>query len=95
MSDSETRALINRLLDGIDREAGGAAVAERDHLPALVLADEAEARLPFSEAAVPGTEGAQEPPVGLRLGPTCGMALHPPQRDGGGPAESLLSRRGD
>ena len=48
------------LLDGIDGEAGGAAVAERDQLAALVLADEAEAGLAVGEPAIARTERAEE-----------------------------------
>ena len=61
------------LLDGIDGEAGGAAVAERDQLAAFVLADEAEAGLPVAEPTVARAERAEELAARLLVPPTCGM----------------------
>ena len=61
------------LLDGIDGEAGGAAVAERDELAAFVLADEAEAGLPVAEPAVARAERAEQLAARLLMPPACGM----------------------
>src|SRR5262249_49686591 len=51
------------LLDGIEAEAGGAAVARQHHLAAAVLAHEAEAALPRRERAVAWAQVALDAPA--------------------------------
>ena len=56
-------------LDGIDLQRGGMRVAKAVKLAALIGADEAEARLPFADVAVPRTQIAVHLAVGLGLPP--------------------------
>src|ERR1700683_4734479 len=57
-------------LDRIDLQRGRVCIAQTVKLPALVCANETEARLPLADVAVPRTQVAVNLAVGLRVPPT-------------------------
>ena len=67
------KEMIERLLlDGIDGDGGGAAVAELHEASGVILADEAEAVLAFADVTVTRTEVAVQTAVG-HGSPTSGL----------------------